>query len=231
MQDSVFLIPHICAGIIAFLAGMTALFTRKGMRAHRIAGNVFFLSMLVMSSGGAYMATFVDPVKINVIAGVLTFCLVATGWLTVIRREGTAGRLEYALLVPTTGVAGACLLLAWEAAASPTGRVAGVPAVGYLIFGSIAILCAVADIRLLINGGIGGSRRIARHLWRMCLALSITTLSLFLGTPNKLLVPDAIRLSWLRFVPLILVLGAFAFWLWRVSRAGRNSTAAAPAAT
>lgn len=216
MNMSPLLLPHICAGIIGFLSGVAALFLRKGSRPHRIAGNVFFPSMLTMSAAGAYMAAFVTPVHINVIAGVLTFCLVGTGWLTVIRKAGETGRTEYGLLLVTALVAAACVVFARQAANSATGLDGGAPVAAYLIFGSVALLCVGTDISVLIRGGVFGRQRTARHLWRMCLALLLTTFSLFVGTPNKLLVPAAIRQTELRFVPVIIVLATFIFWLWRV---------------
>lgn len=38
------------------LSGAVAMSSRKGFRWHRVAGNVFFVSMLTMATAGAYMA-------------------------------------------------------------------------------------------------------------------------------------------------------------------------------
>jgi hypothetical protein len=205
MNTSPLLLPHIVAGVIGFLSGVAALFLRKGFRPHRVAGDVFSISMLVMSGCGAYMATFVSPLKINVIAGVLTFCLVGTGWLTVLRKEGETGRLEYPLLLAAVLNGAACLFFAWEAANTATGMEDGSPTGAYLAFGVIALLGAAGDVRLLIRRGISGAQRIARHLWRMCLALLLTTVSLFVGTPHTLLVPPALSNPWARVTPIIIV--------------------------
>jgi hypothetical protein len=38
---------------------------------------------------------------------------------------------------------------------------------------------------MLVRGGIAGSRRIARHLWRMCFGLFIASGSFFRGPANR----------------------------------------------
>src|SRR5260370_6461799 len=43
------LILHICGATVGLLSGTAALIFRKGFRWHRAAGNVFFVSMLIMS--------------------------------------------------------------------------------------------------------------------------------------------------------------------------------------
>lgn len=43
------LILHVIAGTIALLAGIVAMSSRKGARAHRVVGSVFFVSMLFMA--------------------------------------------------------------------------------------------------------------------------------------------------------------------------------------
>jgi len=79
MHYSPLLILHICGGTVGLLSGTTAMTFRKGSRWHGMAGNVFFVSMLTMSSAGAYMATVKQQTG-NIIGGVLTFYLVATAW-------------------------------------------------------------------------------------------------------------------------------------------------------
>jgi uncharacterized membrane protein len=98
MNYSPLVLIHICAASIGLLSGAPALFSRKGSRLHRAAGNVFFISILSMSATGAYMAAFVKPVMINVVVGVLTFYLVATAWLAIARKEAGTSLFELGLL-------------------------------------------------------------------------------------------------------------------------------------
>ena len=71
-----------------------------------------------------------------------------------------------------------------------------------------------SDIRLLVRGGISGTQRIARHLWRMCFAFFIAAGSIFLARQH--LFPTILRktgtLYLLTFMPLILMV----FWLIRI---------------
>jgi hypothetical protein len=61
----------------------------------------------------------------------------------------------------------------------------GVP-VGMMFFmGSICLLAAAGDVRMLVRGGVAGTKRIARHLWRMCFGLFIAAGSFFLGPSNR----------------------------------------------
>src|SRR2546430_17006531 len=42
-----------------------------------------------------------------------------------------------------------------------------------LVKGSICLLAAAGDVRMLVGGGVLGAKRIARHLCRMCFGLFI----------------------------------------------------------
>jgi uncharacterized membrane protein len=207
---------HIAAGTVGVLSGLAALALRKGSRPHRRIGLVFAASMLAMSASGASIAAFVRPSRLNVIAGLLTFYLVATGWAAVRRRAGRpldawdrAGFL-FALAV---GVAG----LAFAA----TSR-SGATAVACSVFGSVALLFAASDVRLLVRGSLSGPQRVARHLWRMGLALWIAVASLFLGQARVF--PVAIREAHLLPVPVLVVAAAMIFWLFKVRFTSAYST-------
>jgi hypothetical protein len=213
MKYSPILIFHICSAFIGLLSGCAALLFPKGARLHRGAGNVFFISMLGMSGSGAFMAAFVTPNMGNVMGGVLTFYLVATGWLTVIRKEAETGLLEYGLLLLALAQGAGGLLYAWKAAHSATGLIEGYPPAPYLIFGSAGLLCATFDVRLLVRRGVSGAQRISRHLLRMCLALLIAAFSFFLGKQQHF--PESIRGTQLPMVPIYLIVAALIYWLIR----------------
>src|SRR5688500_7814552 len=96
-----------------------------------------------------------------------------------------------------------------------------VPAGMMFFMTTILLLAAIGDARMIGAGGIQGSRRIARHLWRMCFGLFIASGSFFLGQMK--VIPEPVRI-----VPLLLVL-AFApilllfYWMWRIRVRGRLS--------
>jgi hypothetical protein len=214
MAYSSLLIFHICGALVGLLSGTAALIFRKGFRYHRAAGNVFFVSMLVMSASGAAIAAFIKPNMGNVFGGVVTFYLVATGWLTVLRKEKETGLAEFGLLLVALAAGAGGLTYGWEAAHSATGLKEGYPPAPYIIFGCLSSLSAASDVRMLIRGGVSGPARIARHLWRMCVAFLIAALSFFLGKQQHF--PQAIRGSQILNVPMILILIIMIYWLVRV---------------
>ena len=214
MRYSLLLFLHICGAGIGLLSGTAALIFRKGFRWHRAAGNVFFVSMLIMSASGAGIAAFIKPNMGNVFGGVVTFYLVATGWLTVLRNEGETGFVEIGLLLVALAVGGGGILCGWEAAHSATGLKEGYPAAPFLVFGALSLWSAAFDVRMLVHGGLSGAPRIARHVWRMCVAFLIAAFSFFLGKQQHF--PAAIRGSQVLNWPMILILIVMIYWLIRV---------------
>ncbi len=51
----------------------------------------------------------------------------------------------------------------------------------YYVFCALALFFAALDFKVILQGGISGAARIARHLWRMCFALFFAAGSFFLG--------------------------------------------------
>lgn len=225
MTYSPLLILHICGGLVGVLSGAAALIVRKGSRLHRRSGDVFVISMLVMAGGGAFIA-LIKSQPMNVVAGLFTCYLVATGWLTVKRREKEAGRAEFGLLLVALVAGISSLTLGWQATHLAPGLKAEGPAAAYVVFGSAALLAAAGDVRLLIRGGVSRVQRLVRHLWRMCVALFIATASFFLGTAGDpvlrrsglraRLFTEAVRKTHLPELPVLIVVLLTIFWLFRV---------------
>ena len=214
MQISSLLVVHISGGIVGLLSGGVAMSFRKGSRGHRVAGNVFFVAMLCLSSAGAYMAYFVKPNMGNVMGGVMTFYMVATAWATAKRKDGETGIFDWgALLVPLA--VGVLLLIGGvQAAQRQVPSKNGVP-IGMLFFmGSVGLLSAAGDVRMLVRGGVSGARRIVRHLWRMCFGLFIATGSFFLG--QQKVFPASWRGATVWFVPALMPLVLLIYWVLRV---------------
>jgi uncharacterized membrane protein len=204
---------HITAATVGILSGATALLARKGSRLHRKAGNWFFVSMLTMSAIGAGVAPFL-PDRISTVAAVLTFYLVATAWVTVRRKEGSAGLFEIGSGIVALSIAVAGVTFGLQASNSSTGLIEGQPAGTAFMFAAVAVLAAIGDLSIIARRGGVGVRRIARHLWRMCFALFIAAGSFFLG--QQQVFPASMRGSSLLFLPEIAVLGLMIFWLVRV---------------
>jgi len=213
MSHSPVLLLHIVSGTLGMLSGFVAVFLRKGSREHGIAGNVFVITMLSLGATGMYLAVLKSQPG-NVLGGALTFYLVATAWLTARRKDGKPGIVDWGALLVIFAVAAAELIWGTEAATSPTRLKYDYPPWPYFIFGFVAVLATVGDIRMLVRHGISGTQRIARHLWRMCFALFIAAASIFLA--RQQLFPVLLQrtgvLVFLSVLPLLLMI----FWLIRI---------------
>jgi hypothetical protein len=219
MTVSPLLAFHIAGGAVGVVSGFAAVSVRKGSRWHAALGNVFFVSMLGMSAAGAYLALVKSQMN-NVFGGVLTFYLVATARVTARRKDGGAGIASFIAMLVALVVCVAIVTIGIEAARSADGMKDGVPAGIYFFLATIAAISTVGDARVLVRGGIFGSQRIARHLWRMCFALFIASGSVF--TARAHLFPKVMRttgmLTMLTVAPLVIII----FWLIRL-RWGRRT--------
>jgi hypothetical protein len=213
MRFSPILLLHICSGTVGVLSGFAAAFFRKGSRRHGLAGKVFGVSMLSLGASGVYLALMKsDPG--TALGGAFTFYFVATAWRTVRNQAGHPRAFDWGALAVVLAIAATELTFGLEALGSPKGLKYGYPAAMYFIFGGLALLAFAGDIRVLLRGGISGTPRIARHLWRMCFAWFVASGSIFLARPH--LFPVFMRktgmLFFLSFLPLLLMV----FWLIRV---------------
>jgi uncharacterized membrane protein len=204
---------HIIAGLLALTTGVIALFARKGATLHRQSGMIFVYAMLIMSASGALMAAL-NLSRISVVAGLLTFYLVSTALLTVRRPVQRFHWLDAGALL--VGLTAALLGISFgiEGLHNPSGEIDGLPGAMGFVFGAVALLAALGDLRMMRRGGIQGPQRVARHLWRMCLALWIATASFFLGQADEF--PESLRNSALLSLPVLLVLLMMIYWLVRV---------------
>jgi len=184
MPYSPILIGHIFAGTSGLLSGTAAMSFRKGSPRHALAGKIFVASMLTMAVLAVYLAIGRHEPN-NIGGGIETFYLVGTAWLTAKRRDGETSRFDWVvLLIPLTLGA-----LTWmngiKIVSSGATSQDGVPVGMTFFMGSVMLLAAAGDIRMLVGGGVAGTKRIARHLWRMCFGLFIAAGSFFLGPSNR----------------------------------------------
>jgi hypothetical protein len=226
MSYSPILVVHICAGTVGLLSGTAAMSFRKGSPRHVLAGKIFVASMLTMGAFAVYLA-IVRHQPNNIGGGILTVYLIGTAWLTARRRDGETSRFDWVvLLIPL-----ALGILTWmngiNVVRSGASSQDGVPVGMSFFMGSVMLVAAAGDVRMLVRGGVFGAKRIARHLWRMCFGLFIAAGSFFLGPSNrplrllsavgvgKYLSPALFSASLyliLTMLPLILLI----FWLVRV---------------
>jgi hypothetical protein len=150
----------------------------------------------------------------NVMGSFLTLYLVLTGWQASKRRDNAVSAFDWFALALGISVAVAGWRWGFQAASSPTGQLSKYPAGLFFTFASIMLLFAASDIRMIVRGGVAGSRRIARHLWRISMSLLMTTISLFPG--NGRFFPLWLRQTNLLYIPHVLLIGAMVFWMYRV---------------
>jgi uncharacterized membrane protein len=205
------LYTHIGAGFLGMTSGFVAMAAPKGGRVHRMAGNVFFVAMLTMAGLGAVIAPLL-PQRIASTAGLLTFYLVATAWVTIRRPQGAVGRFEIGGLLLALATAAVGVTFGSMALASPTHTLEGLPYAPAFLFAGFALFGAVGDLRTILRKGVSGPQRLIRHIWRMSVALLIATLS-FVSQPAA--VPDAIEGSPFLFLPILAVLVVAIYWLVR----------------
>jgi len=214
MSFSPLLAFHISAGSVGILSGAAAMSFRKGSPRHALAGKVFVISMLTMAATAVYLAVIKHQTG-NVLGGVFTFYLVATAWVTARRNDGETSIFDWFALIFPLAAGIALWISGVRAVRHQMWSENGVPVGMNFFMGSVLLLAAAGDVRMLVRGGLFGAQRITRHLWRMCFGLFIATGSFFLGQGNKVF-PSLIAQSNVLFVPALLPLLLLIFWLFRV---------------
>jgi uncharacterized membrane protein len=212
---------HIVAGLVAIVAAAVALYAAKGARLHRESGTIFVYAMLTMSGTAAVMAA-AQPNWANVLQGALTFYLVTSGLLTIRRHVAARHSIEVGAMLVALAIGVAHFSLGTAALHSVTGTTYGYPPPLYFVFGSVALVAAVGDMRMIRVGGLQGRRRIVRHLWRMCFATFIATGSFFLGQAKVF--PEPVRIVPLLAIPALAPLVLMLYWLARVAVGRRFSS-------
>jgi hypothetical protein len=206
---------HIGGGTIGLVSGTIAAFARKGGHLHRLAGNVFFVSILVMATFAAWLAVAVPGQMVNLFGGIFVFYLTTTAWLTVRRAAGTIGVSEKIALAIVLCLCAPFAFLVYQAATGSAPQLKGPVLIATVSLAAIVAITAITDAKLVLAGGISGAPRIARHLWRMCLALLMATGSAFTNGLPRLL-PGPMNMSPIFFLPMLLPLGLLIFWMIRV---------------
>jgi hypothetical protein len=144
----------------------------------------------------------------------LALYLVVTVWRAAAEGSGEATSLDpwaavFALCLAVLGI-----MLGASAGMSARGTLNGYPPELYLVFGGIAAFGALWDLTLVAFGRLSRHARVARHLWRMCLALTLAAAAFFLGQPAYF--PPSLRGTFVLALPPLLTLAVMIFWFGRV---------------
>jgi uncharacterized membrane protein len=220
----VFLIAHILAGLLGLVFGYVALFSSKGASTHRRFGMLFVYVMLPMAFTGMVISAVEGVARpINIPAAMVTFYMVLTALLTVRPFDARPRWVDVTAMRAAFAIGVASVPLGIMVVAQG-GRQAGM-AYPLFMFGAIAFSAALGDRRMIRAGGLTGAPRLRRHLWRMCFALFVAAGSFFLGQADEF--PVALRVTPLLALPVLIVLAAMIYWLWRVRRTRPTSIAQA----
>jgi hypothetical protein len=212
---------HISGGTIGLVSGTVAVFAAKGGRLHRTSGNIFFGSMLVMAAFAIYLAFVMPGQIVNVFIGTFALYLVTTAWMTVRRNEGTVGFAEKVAMAVAIILCAPFVVLSFQLAMGlpPFFKSAvaleGPVLIAIYSFTSVLVIAAISDVKVVRAGGIAGAPRIARHLWRMCVGLTLAAGSAFTNGLPRLL-PGPMHVTPMFFVPQFLPLILLIFWMIRV---------------
>jgi uncharacterized membrane protein len=200
---------HIAAGSLAMILGAIALSARKGSKLHRRSGQVFVYAMVIMGITAAMLG--------NIGGGLMAVYFVITALTTVRPAAAWTRWLNAGALSVAAVLALGTINKGFVAFGSPRGVLNGVPFFMLFFIGTILLLAAIGDVRVMWSGPLRGAPRLARHIWRMCFALFIAAGSFFsIEARVAKILPAFLATPLMRALPVLLVFVAMFYWLWRV---------------
>ena len=163
MKDIIVWTIHAPAGTLVFATAAYAMFVKKGTAAHRKAGSYFTIFMMIMLVSGIAAAYLKNSIG-DMMLGAVVMYTVFTAWLAAHHKKNEVGLLEATALIWIVGLAitAFALSMGWREEDAPSS---------YLMWGGLAILFALGDIRNLYHAGLSGTQRIMRHVWRIGFSL------------------------------------------------------------
>lgn len=208
------LVFHVTMGVAALVSGYVAIAARKGGAWHRRSGMIYVAAMIAMGLTAVGISVYLG--KDDIAGGAATAYLIFTGWTTVKPVRGVGRGAHIALMLFAFALAAGGFIRAFSALERPGNQIEGVPAGMMFFLNTIFLLAAIGDARVIRAGTIQGTRRLARHLWRMCFGLFIASGSFVAQLTKMTFIP-----GWMRGLVAILVLSAaplvvLLYWMWRV---------------
>lgn len=212
MKEIIVWAIHTPAGTIVLVTAVIAMFAKKRSALHRKAGACFTVSMMVMLVSGIAAAYLKNSVG-DMMLGVIVMYTVFTAWLTAHHKKNETGLLEVTALIWVVGFAitAFSINMGWR---EVEARFV------YLIWGGLAVLCALGDIRNLYHSGLPGPQRIIRHVWRIGFSLVWAALA-FTDKIVKMMGADINsmqdeQLILIVAIPTILILITILYWITKI---------------
>ena len=211
---SIFVFAHISAGAVALSSGFLTLLTTKGNAKHKQYGKAYLLSMLILGLTGVIVATVRD-IPLSMLNG-FVICYFVLSSLSAIRN------LEYQInLFDKVLAAFAWIMVfafawyAYQVSLSENNQLGGFGIAEYIVFGSVMLFSAIADLRYLLKSGLSNTQKLVRHLWRMFFPLFMATAAFFLGQAK--LFPKSLQTIELLVMPVIVVILSMVYWSIKVA--------------
>ncbi len=214
---------HVVAGALAILLGAVALVVKKGGTVHRRSGMLFVYAMLVMGITASILEFVRSTAVTNVVAALMSIYFVGTALTTVRPPSRWTRAINIAALIVAVGLACISIVGGVQAVNSTALSPGGVPfrTIGVMSFilAAVLLLAAAGDVRIMRSGSPRGGARLARHLWRMCVALFIAAGSFFsIRERVAKILPEPFTTGPMRALPILLLFAAMFYWMWRVRR-------------
>lgn len=189
---------HIIAGSFLLLFGIGALCFSKGQSKHRVAGNLFFVSLLAMVLSVPNLLE--DPVM-----AILSAYYGTTAWAIVLRKEKSTGFFEIVAMITITIIS----VILFKVVLTSTALT---PTFKFILsaWAIVTALSALLDLNMIVRGGLSGKHRIARHAWRTCCALLGAVMSFSANTDEYW--PDFVNTN----IFIYLTISVLVFWVFRI---------------
>lgn len=212
MKDIIVWAIHAPAGTVVLVTAVLAMFVEKGSAHHKKAGSWFTASMMVMLASGiaaAYLKNSIDDMML----GGMVMYTVFTAWLAARHKKNEPGLMEITALIWIIGfaVTAFSISMGWREVQAP---------IAYVMWGGLAILLALGDIRNLFHSGLSGSQRIIRHVWRIGFSLVWAALAFtdkivkMMGANIKSMQGEQLLL--IVGIPTMLILITTLYWVTRI---------------
>ena len=202
---------HLVAGVLAVVGGSASMLLPKGRALHKLAGKVFFYTMLGLCFSGVYL-TFVRSLQFTFFLAIFSLYLLLTGWYAMARKGSNVTLFDKAGFYAINAIGISTLItsiLGWFLNWHYPPSEPSYPS--YLILVAFSALLAYRDYQLIIAKTPVRSKLLVRHLWRMHFALLIAITIFFGGNSNIL--PEAFRTDLILMLPMLTVLLFMLGWL------------------
>lgn len=209
MKDIIVWAIHTPAGAIVLVTAVFALFAKKGSALHKKAGFYFTLSMMVMLVSGIAAAYLKNSIG-DMMLGAIVMYTVFTAWLTAHNKRNETGLLEVIALIwiASFAITAFAISMGWLEQEAPFP---------YMIWGGLAIIFLLGDIRNLYQSGLCGTQRIIRHVSRIGFSLVWAALAFtdkivkMVGADLKSMQEEQLLL--IVAIPTMLILITIVYWI------------------